>query len=89
MNDYHESLTEYLLEKNPNLSYARARTWVELLWEDFETTYAKAGRTYKGQEMADKVVRSWIGQYGDRLHEFAAMNPKYAHMLQEDGDIKH
>ncbi|MBS4209128.1 YfhJ family protein [Bacillus sp. FJAT-50079] len=89
MNDYHEQLANYLLSKNSHLSAARARTWVELLWEDFETTYAKAGRKYRGHEMAHKVVRSWIDHYGSRLHEFAAINPKYAHMLNDDHDLMH
>lgn len=31
-------LTELLLEKNPNMSTERARTWVELLWSDYEST---------------------------------------------------
>ncbi|MBS4179118.1 YfhJ family protein [Lederbergia citrea] len=88
MNDYHERLAEYLLEKNPNLSASKARTWVELFWDDFETTYAKAGRKYRGPEMAERVVRSWINQYGDKLHEFAALNPKYAHMLNEEENEK-
>ena len=35
----------------------QARAWVELLWEDFQTTYAKSGR-YQGDEMTEQVVRS-------------------------------
>jgi hypothetical protein len=31
-----EVLTDLLLQKNENLSYKRARTWVELLWEESE-----------------------------------------------------
>lgn len=84
MNDYYERLTAYLLEKNSDLSEAKARTWVELLWEDFETTYAKAGRKYRGHEMAERIVRSLIDQHGSKLHEFAGKNPKYAHMLHDD-----
>lgn len=49
MDEYFERLTSYLLEKNASLAYAQARTWVELLWEDFETTYARAGYSYKGK----------------------------------------
>ena len=41
MNDYHERLTKILLEKNEHITYEQALTWVELLWEDFEATYAK------------------------------------------------
>jgi hypothetical protein len=40
MNDYYERLAKLLLEKNEMLSYHQARTWVELMWEDFETTAA-------------------------------------------------
>jgi WVELL protein len=82
MEEYYERLTAILLEKNQQLTYEKARTLVELLWEDFETTYAKAGRSYKGSEMTEKVVRQWIENYGPRLHEFVATNPKYAHLLR-------
>jgi hypothetical protein len=83
LNDYHERLTNLLLDKNEQLTYNQARTWVELLWEDFETTYAKAGRQYRGSEMTEKVVTEWIERYGDKLHEFAASNPKYKHFLEQ------
>lgn len=89
MNDYYERLTSLLLEKNSRLSYGRARTWVELLWEDFEATYAKAGMEYQGKAVAEKVVRTWVNQYGDKLDEFAALNPKYADMLNDHNDIMH
>lgn len=89
MNDYYERLTSLLLERNSKLSYGRARTWVELLWEDFETTYAKAGMEYQGKAVAEKVVRTWVIQYGDKLHEFAALNPKYADMLNDEDDLFH
>jgi hypothetical protein len=84
MNEYQEKLTEMLLSKNDQLSYNQARTWVELLWDDFETTYAKAGWEYKGSEMTEKIVRQWIDNYGDKLHEFAATNPKYKHFLNQE-----
>lgn len=84
MNDYHERLTKQLLGKNNQLSYNQARTWVELLWDDFETTYAKAGREYKGSEIAERIVKQWIDSYGDKLHEFAAKNPKYKQYLNQD-----
>ncbi|MDQ0200690.1 YfhJ family protein [Neobacillus ginsengisoli] len=83
MNDYHERLTKSLLSKNPQLSYNLARTWVELLWDDFETTSAKAGRTYQGSEMTERIVHQWIENYGEKLHEFAATNPKYKEFLNQ------
>jgi hypothetical protein len=89
MNEYFERLTNLLLEKNQNLSYAKARTWVELLWEDFETTYAKAGRSYRGKELTERVVRQWIENYGPRLHEFVASNPKYKHLLSTNDHLLH
>ncbi|WP_078551896.1 YfhJ family protein [Bacillus alkalicellulosilyticus] len=88
MNERFEKLANQLLEKNENLSYGQARAWVESLWEDFEATYAKAGREYKGQEMTEKVVLHYIEQYGDKLHQFEIKNKKFAH-LQKDDHLKH
>ena len=76
-------LTEELLEKNPFLSENKARTWIELLWSDFEATYAKAGYVYRGAEYTERIIRQWIESYGDKIHEFAGRNPKYAHLLDE------
>ncbi|RLQ92377.1 YfhJ family protein [Falsibacillus albus] len=89
MNEYIDKLTDLLLIKNDQISHGRARSLVELLWEDFETTYAKAGHEYKGREMTAKVVIHWIEQYGERLHEFAARNPRYKHLLEDSDDVKH
>ncbi|GLY11464.1 YfhJ family protein [Pseudobacillus badius] len=89
MEDIFERLTSLLLSKNSSLSYARARTWVELLWEDFEATYAKAGRDYQGKELTEKVIRQWLENYGSRLHEFAGRNPKYSHLLEDENDLAH
>ncbi|NJP37808.1 YfhJ family protein [Alkalicoccus luteus] len=77
MQDSLDRLTNRLLEQNDQLSYAEARTWVELLWEDFEATYAKAGHTYKGREMTEKVLIQWIDNYGSELHEVLKNNPRY------------
>lgn len=82
-------LIEELASKNDLLSVARARVWIELLWSDFESSYAKAGYEYKGSEVTEKVIRQWIDSYGDRIHEFAGNNPKYAHLLKEDDDTVH
>ncbi|GHI00155.1 YfhJ family protein [Neobacillus kokaensis] len=89
MNDYHERLVKLLLKKNDHLSYYQARTWVELLWDDFETTFAKAGEEYMGSEMTERIVKQWIENYGDKLHEFTATNPKYKHFLEQDKNTLH
>ena len=84
-----DQLIEELASKNNLLTIARARVWIELLWSDFESSYAKAGYEYKGSEVTEKVIRQWIDSYGDRIHEFAGNNPKYAHLLKEDDDTVH
>ncbi|MFZ3590965.1 YfhJ family protein [Bacillus sp. DJP31] len=89
MNEYIEQLTNLLLEKNKALTYTQARTWIELLWEDFETSSAKARARYMGSEMAVKIVTQWIMRYGSELHDFVATNPKYAHLLNSDDTLKH
>lgn len=89
MNENKDRLTNLLLEQNNSLSYSQAKTWIELLWDDFESTYAKAGAPYMGEEMAERIVTQWIMRYGARLHEFVATNPKYAHLLNQDDYTKH
>ncbi|WP_246943061.1 YfhJ family protein [Bacillus pinisoli] len=89
MNDYQERLIQLLLEKNQALTAAQARTWIELLWDDFETSSAKAGATYMGSEMTERIVTQWVNRYGATLHEFVATNPKYAHLLNQDHGGKH
>lgn len=84
MKEYQQKLVELLLEKNNQLSVHQAQTWVELLWDDFETTRAKAGREYKGSEMTERIVRQWIENYGERLHEFFSENPRYKYLFEED-----
>lgn len=86
MKEYQQKLVDLLLQKNDKLSFEQAQTWVELLWDDFETTRAKAGREYKGSEMTEKIVRQWIENYGEKLHEFMANNPKYKHLLEQSND---
>ena len=81
-------LTELLLEKNPNMSSERARTWVELLWSDYESTSARAGYSFRGADYTENLVKQLISSYGDKLHLFAAKNPKYAHLLNTDEDLK-
>ncbi|MCZ8536983.1 MULTISPECIES: YfhJ family protein [Paenisporosarcina] len=81
-----EQLVQELAAKNESLSVAKARVWIELLWSDFESSYAKAGYDYKGSEVTEKVIRQWIESYGERIHEFAGNNPKYSHLLKVDDD---
>ncbi|WP_075618993.1 YfhJ family protein [Paenisporosarcina indica] len=81
-----ELLVQELLEKNEVLSESKARVWIELLWSDFESSYAKAGYDYKGAEVSEKIIRQWIASYGDRIHEFAGNNPKYVHLLNVEDD---
>lgn len=82
-----EQLVQELLGKNKILSESKARVWIELLWSDFESSYAKAGYDYKGAEVSEKIIRQWIESYGDRIHEFAGNNPKYAHLLNAEDDL--
>lgn len=89
MQDAIERLTARLLEKNPNMSAGRARTFVELLWSDYESTSAKAGYTFRGSEYTENLVRQLIESYGDKLHLFAGKNPKYADLLNNsDQDVQ-
>ncbi|RFU69404.1 YfhJ family protein [Bacillus sp. V59.32b] len=87
MNEHHERLTDLLLEKNNTITFETARTWIELLWEDFEATYAKAGHEYAGPEMTARVVKQWIENYGEKLHEFVENNSKYKHLLNKKEDL--
>ncbi|CAH0347634.1 YfhJ family protein [Bacillus sp. CECT 9360] len=87
MNEHHERLTDLLLEKNNTITFETARNWIELLWEDFEATYAKAGHEYAGPEMTARVVKQWIENYGEKLHEFMENNSKYKHLLNKKEDL--
>ncbi|MFD1020604.1 YfhJ family protein [Thalassobacillus hwangdonensis] len=87
MEEIFQQLASRLQRKNDSLTINEARTWVELLWEDFETTRAKAGHDYHGEEMTKRIVVQWIDNYGPRLHEFIATNPKYKHMLDKKGPL--
>jgi hypothetical protein len=82
-----EQLVQELVEMNEALSISKARVWIELIWSDFESSYANAGYDYKGAEVTEKVVRQWIVSYGDKIHEFAGNNPKYAHLLNGEDDL--
>lgn len=84
MQDKIDALINQLMEKNDKLSAAKARTWIELLWSDFESSYARAGYEYKGAAVTEMVIKKWIEGYGDQLHEFASTNEKYKHLLEAD-----
>lgn len=84
MQDKIDTLTQQLIEKNDKLSAAKARAWIELLWSDFESSYAKAGYDYKGAAVTEMVIKKWIEGYGDQLHEFVSSNEKYKHLLEVD-----
>ncbi|MCP8970982.1 YfhJ family protein [Ectobacillus ponti] len=88
MNDLFEKLTNELLQKNEHLSYAQARAWVELLWSDFEASYARVGK-YHGNEMTEQIVSKWIAQHGERLHLVQTQNPKYKHLINQEDHLKH
>ncbi|WP_138420760.1 YfhJ family protein [Aquibacillus sediminis] len=81
MQDRFERLAERLYNKNGSLTIDEAKTWVELLWEDFDTTRAKAGREYQGKQVTEQIVLRWIDQYGPNLHEFLKRHPKYQKMF--------
>lgn len=88
MEERFQRLAEQLLLVNPTIASAQARTWVESLWEDFETTRAKSGRSYQGQDVTEQVVTRWIQQYGPYLHKYEPGNKKFAH-LNNDDYLKH
>ncbi|MBU8908871.1 YfhJ family protein [Desertibacillus haloalkaliphilus] len=84
MNEQFDQLTKRLLEKNNQLSYEEARSWVEGMWEDFEATRAKAGREYRGKEMTEQIVLRWIENYGPHLHRYASQNKKFKHLKKDE-----
>ncbi|WP_216830530.1 YfhJ family protein [Alkalihalobacterium elongatum] len=85
MNERFERLADQLMRRNDKLSYGQARKWVESLWEDFEATRAKSGRTYEGPEKTEQIVMQWITNYGPYLHSYASKNEKFKHLLEDDG----
>ncbi|KAA6447819.1 YfhJ family protein [Bacillus swezeyi] len=89
MEAHFEKLTNALLEKNHMLSYAQARTWIELLWEDFESTFAKAGHPYRGKELTERVVLEWIEHYGSHLHLFQTEKSSFVDLLTGDHGLLH
>lgn len=88
MEDIFERLANKLCDMNNELSMTQARVWVEYLWEDFETTRAKAGREYEGKEVTERIVTQWINSYGPRLHAFVSQKPKFENLMnQNEGNV--
>ncbi|MGL4522215.1 MAG: YfhJ family protein [Bacilli bacterium] len=83
MNEEINELIQLLMEKNKNLTYEQAQRWIEFLWSDFEATYAKVG-DYHGSHVTERIVRQWGQHYGEKLHEFQSINPRYAHLFEND-----
>ncbi|MGY4690547.1 YfhJ family protein [Salibacterium sp. K-3] len=78
-----DRLTEQLMKENPELDKEQARSWVEHLWEDFESTRARAGREYKGPDVTETIVKKWLQQYGPYLHRYEPTNKKFKNFHQE------
>ncbi|TFD99636.1 YfhJ family protein [Jeotgalibacillus salarius] len=84
MSPIRQELIDKLRLKDSTLSEEKAGMLIDLLREDFEATYAKAGYEYQGEEMSKRIVEQWIEHYGDRINEVASMNEKYAAILKND-----
>lgn len=84
MNDYKNKLLDKLLEKNQFLPVSLAKAWIELLWNDYESTYVKEDTEFEGSEVTEKIVSLWIDSYGDQLHIILAEDPTYKLLLEPD-----
>ena len=69
-----KELTELLLEKNDKLTFEKARAWIELLWSDFESSYARAGYEYKGAAVTEMVIKKYFEQLRKDKYE-GILNP--------------
>jgi hypothetical protein len=76
-----KQLAEDLLQVNDVLTPDEALTWVEVLWEDFEATLARAGEKYQGEAGAVHFVEQQIKQHGAMLHRFNTTNEKFKHLM--------
>jgi hypothetical protein len=83
--DLTERLAVRLMEGNDQLSAHKARTWIELMASDIESSYAKAGYGMMEEEQVAQMILRWIDAYGSRLDEFVASNPRIRELLGEDG----
>lgn len=81
----YEQLALVLREQNDVLTMDEALTWVEVLWEDFETTLARAGEKYPGEATVERYVRSQIAASGSHLHLYQTTNEKFMHLMRERG----
>ncbi|CUL31517.1 conserved hypothetical protein [Listeria monocytogenes] len=72
---YLDELTAELMVKNPHLDKEQALWWIEMLWSDFESSYAKAGYPYRGPEYAADYVRQQIERHGSFLHQVERKGP--------------
>lgn len=88
MDEIFHTLTKLLLEKNQSITYDTARTWIEYLWEDFESTRAKAGHQYIGPEVTERYVKQIIDYYGPEFDQYISANPKFKHLMNPNG-LKH
>jgi len=83
VNEIFQRLAKQLLEKNRNLSSEEALTWVEVLWEDVQTTNAKAGHPYVSPEVTENMIVKWINYYGPMFHEVLHEHPKFQQLVKE------
>ncbi|OGX78490.1 hypothetical protein EVJ27_12020 [Exiguobacterium sp. SH3S2] len=81
--DQYKRLAEILRDKNDLLNEDEALTWVEVLWEDFETTLARAGEPYPGEAKSFQYVVQQIDAYGAQLHLFQTKNEKFKHLISK------
>ncbi|EPE61952.1 hypothetical protein L479_01653 [Exiguobacterium sp. S17] len=81
--DQYKRLAEILRDKNDLLNEDEALTWVEVLWEDFETTLARAGEPYPGEAKSFQYVVQQIDAYGTQLHLFQTKNEKFKHLISK------
>ncbi|OIN66185.1 hypothetical protein BLD48_11530 [Exiguobacterium sp. KRL4] len=76
-----KGLAAELQHVNETLTPLEALTWVEVLWEDFEATLARAGEKYQGEAVAVRFVQQQIKQHGAMLHRFNTTNEKFKHLM--------
>jgi len=85
--DLIEQLAVRLMKGNDQLSAHKARTWIELMVSDIESSYAKAGYGMMEEKQVSQMILRWIDAYGSRLDEFVASNPRIGKLLGEEGTL--